>query len=198
MKILVILGHPDPGSFNHAIEAAVCHALKPMGHTVTAHDLYAEGFNPLLTKEEIAGQAMPEEIKKHCEDLAAADGIIVVHPNWRDQPPAIVKGWVDRVFRVGVAFGYEGEKGEQGIPVGLLKAEHSLILTTSDCPSLSHDPLENFWEKSTLGACGVKTVNRKNLGGVVFSDDKTRMNWLDEVAKTAQQLFPAGQKGRAD
>jgi len=51
--------------------------------------------------------ALPDAIKQHCEEIALVDGIVIVHPNWWGQPPAILKGWVDRVIRPGVAYEFQ-------------------------------------------------------------------------------------------
>jgi NAD(P)H dehydrogenase (quinone) len=105
MQISIILAHPDPLSFNHAIAYKAFEVLKLNNYDVFFHDLYKEKFDPLLGQEEIARDAaLPAAIKKHCEEIAAADGIVIVHPNWWGQPPAILKGWVDRVIRPGVAY----------------------------------------------------------------------------------------------
>jgi len=67
---------------------------------VIYHDLYVEKFDPLLNEEEIPRAAeLPPVIAQHCAEIAAADGYIIVHPNWWAMPPAILKGWLDRVFR---------------------------------------------------------------------------------------------------
>ena len=98
MKILIILGHPDPGSLNHAIAHAVRDDLHERGHEVIFHDLQAERFDPLLTAEEIPEHgAISTAIQTHCEELCSADGIVIVHPNWWGQPPAILKGWIETV-----------------------------------------------------------------------------------------------------
>jgi len=128
MKISVILAHPNPGSFNHAIGAAVIQALGENRHDIVYHDLYAERFNPVLPFEEIPrGALLDPVIQAHCAEIAAAEGIVVIHPDWWGQPPAILKGWVDRVLRPGVAYRFlEGDRGE-GVPVGLLKAKAALV-----------------------------------------------------------------------
>jgi len=75
---------------------------------------------------------LPELIKRHCEEFGQADGIIIIHPNWWGQPPAILKGWIDRVIRTGIAYEFkEGDSGE-GIPKGLLKAGAAMIFNTSN------------------------------------------------------------------
>jgi NAD(P)H dehydrogenase (quinone) len=104
MKISIILAHPNTESFNHAIAKAAVDVLMENGHEVCFHDLYAEQFDPLLPYHEFEKDAhLPPEIERYCHEIAASDGIIIVHPNWWGQPPAILKGWVDRVIRPGVA-----------------------------------------------------------------------------------------------
>ena len=138
MRISVILAHPDIESFNHAIVADAVKALKRNGHEVCFHDLYEEQFDPILPAEEISEDIpLPAEIEKYCAEIPKADGIIVIHPNWWGQPPAILKGWVDRVIRPGVAYEFlEGDQGE-GMPNGLLKAQAALVFNTSNhsCPN---------------------------------------------------------------
>ena len=100
MKVSVILAHPDVNSFNHAIAGAVVEILHRNGHEVAFHDLYRERFTPVLPAREIPRDAvLPRMISRHCTEISGADGIIVVHPNWWGQPPAILKGWIDRVLR---------------------------------------------------------------------------------------------------
>ncbi|HNW28370.1 MAG TPA: NAD(P)H-dependent oxidoreductase [Spirochaetota bacterium] len=105
MNILVIVAHPRAGSFNHAIAERVRGTLREIGHSVLYHDLYGEGFNPLLPAEEIPRDGNVDPVVlKHCGELKSSDGIVIIHPNWWGQPPAILKGWVDRVIRPGVAY----------------------------------------------------------------------------------------------
>jgi NAD(P)H dehydrogenase (quinone) len=133
MNVLVILAHPSEKSFNHAIAETVIAKLKNSGHTVWFHNLYKENFDPVLVAKEIPRDGLDSDnVLHHCYELKESDGIIVIHPNWWGQPPAIVKGWIDRVFRPGVAYEFqEGDNGE-GTPVGLLKAKFALVFNTSN------------------------------------------------------------------
>ena len=89
MRISIILAHPNRQSFNHAIARAACEALVQLGHQVILHDLYAEKFDPVLTIGEIPkGAALTQEIDRHCQEMALADGVVIIHPNWWGQPPA--------------------------------------------------------------------------------------------------------------
>ena len=108
MRVSVILGHPCRASFNHAIAETVVRTLRAAGHMIWYHDLYGEGFDPVTMCAEIPkGAPLDPVIQRHCDEIAAADGIVIVHPNWWGQPPAILKGWADRVIRVGVAYAFE-------------------------------------------------------------------------------------------
>jgi NAD(P)H dehydrogenase (quinone) len=196
MKISVVLAHPTAGSFNHAIALNAVKVLKRNGHDVFFHDLYQERFDPLLTGAEIPQEAaLPPGIKRHCLEIAEADGIVIIHPNWWGQPPAILKGWVDRVVRPGIAYEFlEGDGGE-GIPKGLLKARAALVFNTSNTPEerergVFGDPLESLWKNCIFGLCGVDNVYRKMFSVVVTSSADERMRWLVEVEETVCRYFP--------
>jgi NAD(P)H dehydrogenase (quinone) len=196
MRISLILAHPSPGSFNHAIAETAARALHDSGHMVTVHDLYAEHFDPLLPFEEIPGDAaLPDRISEYCTEIAAADGIILVHPNWWGMPPAIMKGWIDRVLRPGIAYRFsEGDSGE-GIPQGLLKAGAALVFNTSNTPrqrevEVFGDPLERLWGDCILAFCGVPVIHRRMFGVVITSTDPERKAWLDEVRLLVTETFP--------
>lgn len=196
MSVSVILAHPDTGSFNHAIAAAAVHELIAGGRNVLFHDLYAEGFDPLLPAGEISqGAALPGEVQMHCREIGAAEGIVIVHPNWWGQPPAILKGWVDRVLRVGTAYRFEeGDNGE-GVPVGLLKAKAACVFNTSNTfpereARAFGDPLETLWKNCIFGLCGVENFYRETFSVVVTSPEEQRRRWLARVRETMRRVFP--------
>jgi hypothetical protein len=99
---------------------------------VSFHDLYAEGFDPLLPACELPSDCeLPERIAKWCDEIASAEGIVIVHPNWWGQLPAILKGWIDRVIRPGVAYRFlDGDDGE-GTGRSAL-ARTALVLNTAN------------------------------------------------------------------
>ena len=196
MKISVILAHPTAGSFNHAIASRAVKVLRRSDHDVFFHDLYQERFDPVLTGAEIPREAaLPPAIEKHCREIAEADGIVVIHPNWWGQPPAILKGWVDRVIRPGVAYEFlEGDKGE-GIPKGLLRARAAVIFNTSNTPAererdVFGDPLETLWKNCVFGLCGIENVHRRMFTVVVTSSAAQRAQWLNEVEDAVSLHFP--------
>ncbi len=196
MNIIIVLAHPDQGSFNHAIARAAAAALERLGHAVVFHDLHAERFDPVLPTAEIARDAtLPAEVERHCADLAGADGVVVVHPNWWGQPPAILKGWIDRIVRPGVAYEFqEGDAGE-GVPVGLLRARTAIVFNTSNTPAgrerdVFGDPLEGIWKRCVFELCGVRDVRRRTFSVVVTSTPEERKAWLREVEDVVCAAFP--------
>ena len=187
MNISVILGHPKKESFCHAIAETVIDELKKNGHEIMFHDLYGEKFDPVLQQEEVSKDAeLDPVIRRHCGEIMKADGIIVVHPNWWGQPPAMLKGWIDRVIRPGVAYEFlVGDSGE-GAPRGLLKAKVALVFNTSNTGKKRErevfgDPLETLWKNCIFGLCGIGQVHRRMFGIVVTSSIAQRRDWLNEV-----------------
>jgi NAD(P)H dehydrogenase (quinone) len=197
MKISIILAHPTPGSFNHAIAATVVATLSANGHQARLHDLYAERFDPVMPSAEIPNDAkLPPEIERHCHEICQADGIMIVHPNWWSAPPAILRGWVDRVLRPGRAYNFipDGRGGAK--PVGLLRAQVGMVFNTANTPQekeeeLLGDPLQTHWVKVVFGLCGVPKVYRRNFAPVITSTLAQRQRWLAEVAQAVARHFPA-------
>ncbi|MFZ5428049.1 MAG: NAD(P)H-dependent oxidoreductase [Thermodesulfobacteriota bacterium] len=193
--ISLILCHPNPGSFNHAIAERAKAALVAMGREVAFHDLYAERFAPVLPGMEIPRDApVPAFVARHCEEIAEASGIVVVHPNWWGMPPAVLTGWVDRVMRPGLAYEFlEGDGGE-GVPRGLLKAGSAVVFNTSNTypqreAEVFGDPLERIWKDCVFGLCGVNDFHRRTFSVVVTSTAALRAAWLDEVEATIRGVF---------
>jgi NAD(P)H dehydrogenase (quinone) len=196
MKISLILAHPNKESFNHAIAKASFEALKENGHVVFYHDLYEEHFEPMLPTSEIPKDVLlPCEIEKHCNEIAEADGIIIVHPNWWGMPPAIMKGWIDRVIRPGEAYKFlEGDKGE-GVPMGLLKAKTAIVFNTSNTgdereKNTFGDPLETIWRNCIFDLCGVSDFYRRTFNIIATSSLEERIIWLEETKQTVARCFP--------
>jgi NAD(P)H dehydrogenase (quinone) len=194
MNALLVIGHPSPASFNHAMAQAARAVLQDKGYTCLWHDLYAEGFHPVQPVPESGNTASDDPlVETHCRELARADLILVFHPNWWSQPPAIVKGWLDRVFRLGTAYGYPEGVGYEGVPVGLLRARHALVFNTSNTPpdrerEVFGDPLETLWRTSVFALCGVDSVHRRMFAPVAGSTDAQRAAWLDDVNALVRRL----------
>jgi putative NADPH-quinone reductase len=192
MNVYVLIGHQHPGSFCHAIAATAVEELRAAGHEVVYHDLYAERFDPILPHEEIPADAtLDPVVAQHCREVQAADGYVIVHPNWWAMPPAILKGWLDRVFRQGVVYRFTAAGVEK-----LLSGKRAVVLTTSNTPRedelrLYGDPLENLWKNCVFNLVGVTDFVRRNFESIILSTPDQRAAWLAEVREIVRGKFPA-------
>jgi putative NADPH-quinone reductase len=191
MNVYVVIGHQNPGSFCHAITATAVEELQAAGHEVVYHDLYAEKFDPILPHDEIPrNSSLDPIVAQHCREVTAADAYLIVHPNWWAMPPAILKGWIDRVWRQGVIYHF-GPNGVESLVAG----RKALVFTTSNTPRedelrLFGDPLENLWKTCIFGFCGVEDFLRRNFESIIMSTPEDRRRWLDEVRTIVRQRFP--------
>jgi NAD(P)H dehydrogenase (quinone) len=129
MNHLVILAHPSEGSFTRDICRIYVEAVRARGHSVVLRDLYAMKFNPVASVEDITGNRtgrVPADIKVEQDHLSRADVIALFHPIWWIDRPAILKGYIDRVFAIGFAYGH----GPNG-PIGILKGKRAIIFTSA-------------------------------------------------------------------
>lgn len=102
MRVLVVYCHPVAESFNAAVRDAVLRGLASAGHEVDLLDLYAENFDPVLSRQERLDYHTPGvnavPVAAHLARVKAAEGLVIVAPTWWYGPPAMLKGWLDRVF----------------------------------------------------------------------------------------------------
>jgi NAD(P)H dehydrogenase (quinone) len=188
MKALIILAHPSPNSFIHAISESCQKALGSLDAEVVVKDLYEMGFNPVLTAEDLARskQGTPsEEIRQEQEDIEASDLLIFTYPVWWYDRPAILKGWIDRVFSYGFAY----RATDRGIE-GLLKGKKSLIFQTTGDPQKkleetgAIDIIEKSMTEGTLKFCGMTEVQMTTFFGVPRATADQR----EQMLKVAERL----------
>ena len=169
MRLLFVHAHPVPESFNTALYAAAVDSARAKGHEVRLIDLNAEQFNPIMSADERRGYTedvqIPVDVQPHIEALQWAEGLILVYPTWWYSQPAILKGWMDRVWRPGIAFTLHDEG--QRLRAGLTNIRLIGVITTFGSPWW-------FWT-FLIGAPGRKIV----LRGLRFCTNKrTRTFWL--------------------
>lgn len=193
MNISVILSHPNPQSFNHALAQCVCETLRQQGHTPWFHDLYAEEFAPLVPTSELARTPdFPPLVRQHIEELGQADGFVIIHPNWWSGLPAMISGWRDRCIRAGLAYRFEADGKGGGYSVGMLKARFALVLNTLNTPpqveeNILGNPLLRHWKDIVFGTCGVKDCSQKLIGPIITSTPQMRAQWLAEAKEALLQ-----------
>src|SRR5471030_1716004 len=111
MRIQVVHCHPLVESYDHALYRMIVGTLEKNGHDVVATDLYREGFHPAMTEAErrsYMGDAYDlSDVAGYAETLKSVEGVVLCFPHWWFSMPAMLKGWVDRVWGPGVAFNYD-------------------------------------------------------------------------------------------
>lgn len=188
MKWYILLAHPNPESFNHAVCGTFVKALETAGAMVEVNDLYASGFNPVMAGKDfnqfIKGEELPRDILSEQSKVEKADALAMIYPVWWNEAPAILKGWIDRVLSKGWAY----DVSPEGEFLSLLKLKRVIILNTADNPSelLEDGGLNSAAmltkDSGTFGFCGVKPVEHHILGSV-GSDETGRLRFLEKVKK---------------
>jgi len=198
---MLLLAHPRPDSYCHAIADRIRSVLTGSGHDVRFHDLYAEAFDPIVSAEEAytTGESVESYLAResdsvvgrHRTELRDARGLVVVHPNWWGKPPAILAGWMDRVVVPGVAYRLPDATGE---PESLRAIERMLVVNTSDTTaereqSVFGDPLEAIWGRCLAPYLGEPSFVRRVLRPVTDATPAERSAWLDEIGHLTSTIF---------
>ena len=133
MRVLVVHAHPVETSFNRALFTAAVDALQANGHEVDAMNLYDEGFDAVMSRDErlnyhdVPGNLTPLT-RPYVDRVRAAEGVVFVHPVWNYGYPAILKGFFDRIFLPGVSFVLVGGEGnDKGKLVLVVPAAYSAM-----------------------------------------------------------------------
>lgn len=138
MRILIVFCHPSEASFGAALFRTTREALERRGHEVRVIDLYRIGFDPVLAPSEWDAylsdtSAVIANVDEHVEAMRWAEGLILVFPTWMYGPPAMLKGWLERVWLPGVAF--EVPAGKRKRATGKLRnIRRFTVITTSGSP----------------------------------------------------------------
>jgi NAD(P)H dehydrogenase (quinone) len=128
MKNLIIYAHPNSGSLNHFFKNTIIESLEKSGQQIVVRDLNEINFNPVLSLQDMQGQRIgqvADDVKIEQDFISWADQIIFIYPIWWTGMPAIMKGYIDRVFSYGFAYRYD-----QGIQKGLLTGKQTIIINS--------------------------------------------------------------------
>lgn len=136
MRALLVYCHPVPDSFNAAVRDATMRGLESAGYEIDLLDLYAEGFDPVMSAEDRRNYHTEGLNRLHVADHLArvkqADALVFVHPTWWYSPPAMLKGWMDRVLVPHETFGIPGTL--RGLDRRLTNIRLLAAVTTLGCP----------------------------------------------------------------
>ena len=214
MKVLIVYAHQEAQSFNAALLARSVAELTALGHTVRVSDLYAMRFNPVATGEDFGERRFPDRLqydreqkynfqhKSLSDDIAAeiekllwCDLLILQFPLWWFSVPAIMKGWIDRVFVNGAIYG-SGRRYDTG---GLTGRRAMVVTSTAAYPGMcAPDGLVGaldviVWpiQNGTVAYAGCKVLPPFVSWSVNFVDEAARRRYLDDYAERLRQIETA-------
>lgn len=152
MNTLVVYCHPDPASFTAAVRDAVVESRRRAGHEVLVRDLYADGFEARLSADERRDHRVPgpgPAVALHAEELLWCQHLVLVYPTWWSGQPAMLKGWIDRVWVLGVA--WDLPEGAKRVTGRLRNIRRITAVTTYG---------SSKWVNAVEGEGGKRTVTR--------------------------------------
>jgi len=166
----VIVAHPSPTSLSLELAQSYAHAVHALGQGCIVRDLYRIGFDPCLKADELPwapGYQVAADVQRERKLIGEAKVFAFVYPLWFNAPPAILKGYVDRVFSMG--FGYEpGPAGNEP----LLGGRQLISISTSGAPDQwikstgALDTLSQGFDQHVAAVCGLTVADHLHFGGV--------------------------------
>jgi NAD(P)H dehydrogenase (quinone) len=155
MRTLIVYCHPCADSFNAALLTAAQHGLRAAGHEIKTIDLYADQFDPVFSAQEKRDylpntQAIIQAVAPQVEMIRWAESLVFIFPMWLYGPPAMLKGWFERVWLPGVAFKVPDKPGGKAGP-GMQHIMRLNVITSSGSPwwwlRLIRDPCRSFFTR---------------------------------------------------
>ncbi|MCL2012436.1 MAG: NAD(P)H-dependent oxidoreductase [Cystobacterineae bacterium] len=192
-KVYMVLAYPNKEGFCYAAFESLKKGLEAAGHEIRISDLYQENFNPVLVFNENKLRRNLQhdpEVQAYREAILWAEHLVFVFPIWWSGMPAILKGFIDRVFAKGFAYEYAGSSKM----TGLLKNKTAWIVNMQDAPGIVrflpfiiHD---YGWvlKKQILRSCGFKKVQHFSIFSMLSSTPEKRSQWLKKLYGLGRKL----------
>jgi NAD(P)H dehydrogenase (quinone) len=173
MNVLTVICHPNPDSYTHSLAKQFNEGALSVGHAIDCCDLYAEGFDPVMSVRDLQqfkGVEMPGDVLKHQERIEKCDALCLVFPIWWYGAPAMMKGWFDRVWSADWAYDWQHE------PEGsLLAARPATLLIPLGASGNQLRrwgyglEVEHLWRYGILGYCGVDPIRIELMPDAVWN-----------------------------
>ncbi|AMC93747.1 flavoprotein [Erysipelothrix larvae] len=199
MKVLIVYAHPRNESFSHAILERVSETLEKNNHTVTIRDLYAMNFNPVLSAEEAIhvvdgkfvrdNDVFPHDVQIEMDYIKESDILMYIYPVWWNGFPAILKGYVERVFQHGFAYSFESDE-----PKKIFAGKKALFIHCTGQPQESEasKELTRIIKEVTSGwmfnSNNVELLDHLVYGRVPYQDRETLSHVLDEIQTVIEKI----------
>ena len=171
MKHTILLAHPRKNSFTALVADTYAKATSARGHTCELRDLYEMGFDPCLTSAEIPGPqgfSPREDVIAERDRLQDTDVFAFIYPLWLNAQPAILKGYIERVFGIGFAYGRQG-----GASVPLLTGRKMISFTSSGAPTEwvkqtgAWEAIGKLFDDHIAALCGFEVLDHIHFGAIV-------------------------------
>jgi NAD(P)H dehydrogenase (quinone) len=201
VHVLIVHAHPEPRSFSSALACRAQQVVRDMGHTVEISDLYGMGFDPVSSRANFTSVRNPDYLKPQLEErhasevggfapdvraemdkVARADFLLLNFPLWWFSMPAIMKGWVDRVFAMGFAYG-----GGRIYETGVFRGKRGMLSITTGGAEGSYLPDGRNGDLNVhlfhvhhgmLWFCGIEVLPPFVAWAVAHSDAASRQRYL--------------------
>jgi len=184
-RILIIQGHPDPQGkhFGHALAEAYATAAELAGHTVEIIEVAKLDFPLLRSKQEFESGSLPRVVQQAQDSIARAEHLVFFYPLWLGTMPALLKAFLEQVFRPGFAF----DNPDAGrFWKKRLTGKSARIVITMGMPAFFYrwyfraHSLKNL-ERNILGFCGIGPIKETLLGMVDSGNNSKRSRWLAKM-----------------
>ncbi|MGD1074760.1 MAG: NAD(P)H-dependent oxidoreductase [Thermodesulfovibrionales bacterium] len=185
MKYLIIYAHPSTASFNHAIMETISDELKKSNKDFEVRDLYKIKFNPILSVEDLAAiqnGAVPQDIKTEQDHIHSANTLIFIFPIWWSSMPAMLKGYIDRVFSLKFAYDITADGA-----IGLLKGKKAFLVSTTGASKEDYEKMGAFKmmnqsiDMAIFQLSGMEVIGHKYFSSVPNVSDQNRKQMLEEL-----------------
>jgi putative NADPH-quinone reductase len=187
-KILIINGHPDRESFCAELAISYKKGAELTKANCKLINLIDLDFDLNLHYGYRKRTELESDLLKVQQDISESDHLVFVYPTWWGTYPALLKGFIDRVFLPGFAFKY---RDNSLLWNKLLKGKTARMIVTMDTPKwyyslIYKNPGHNSMKKGVLEFCGIKPVRISAFGPIKTSDDRKRQDWIKEIEKLGQ------------
>lgn len=189
--IVIIQGHPDAQvrHYGHALADEYAKGAQDGGHEVRRIEVAHLDFPLLRTKEDFEKGVPPDAIRQAQEVIKWANHLVIIYPLWLGSMPALLKAFLEQVFRPGFAFEYQ-TSGK--MPRKLLRGKSARIVVSMGMPALIYrwfffaHSLKNL-QRNILGFSGIKPIRSTLIGSIEGLTDRQRADWLDVLRDLGEQ-----------
>lgn len=192
MHVLLVIDHPNPASFTHAAAARFSRGAEAAGHSIEIADLHAEEFDPRWCRADIDagedGAVLPEDVRAEQVRIERCDALCLAFPLYWYGMPAMLKGWIDRVWTYGWAYDQIADPHRS-----LLRARRGILLIPAGGRAehwRTHNldtSMETIWRNGLLGYFGLSATDLHYLNGTEGSDAR-RAALLDQAEAIGRSL----------